>query len=159
MRPWISWHSETVPPAWCPYHRYEELKKKTCGSSEKILVHWKESNVVTMATSAAEKYSEVPVNRWNKEEKADEKYSRVYVYAHIQPKHGGVDLHDVQVSSYRATIRSNKWWWWWWWWPVCSWCLHSVVVNSWLFFRDVTGSEYDLWPPGLSAMCPWVSFS
>jgi len=51
-----------------------------CGSSEvltqgkKLLVPWKDNNVVTMATNAAEKYSEVTVNRWNKEKKPMTKF-------------------------------------------------------------------------------------
>lgn len=52
---------------------------------------------------------------------------------------GGVDLHDLQVSRYHCTIRSKKWWW-----PIYAWTLHSAVVNSWLFHRDVMDGDYDL---------------
>ena len=51
----------------------------------------------------------------------------------------GVDPHDLHVSRYRFAVRSKKWWW-----SALAWSLHSAVVNSWLFFRDVIGSDYDL---------------
>lgn len=141
----MSWHSETVLPAWCPFHRCEEFQKMPRGSSEvlthveKLLVRWKDNNVVTMATNAPEKYSEVTVNRWNKEKKAYDKVPQPMCIFKYNQNMGGVDLHDLNVSRYRATIRSKKWWW-----PIFSLPLQSAVVNSWLFFRDVVGSECDL---------------
>ncbi len=92
-----------------------------------------------MATNTFKKYSEGHANRWNKEKKAYVKVPQPLCFLTYNQNMGGVDLHDLHVSRYRAPIRSKKWWW-----PIWCWSLHSAVVNSWLFFRDVAGSDYDL---------------
>uniref|UniRef100_A0A8P4GQ65 PiggyBac transposable element-derived protein domain-containing protein n=1 Tax=Dicentrarchus labrax TaxID=13489 RepID=A0A8P4GQ65_DICLA len=107
-----------------PFTGVKDFEKMPRGSTEvlteveKLLVRWKDNSVVTMATNAVERYSEGQASRWSKEKKA---------------------VVKVPQPLYRSAIRSKKWWW-----PILAWSLHSAVVNSWLFFRDVVGSDYDL---------------
>uniref|UniRef100_A0A3Q3GCL7 PiggyBac transposable element-derived protein domain-containing protein n=1 Tax=Labrus bergylta TaxID=56723 RepID=A0A3Q3GCL7_9LABR len=75
-----------------PFKSQKDFKKLPRGTSEvltqgeKMLVRWKDNNVVTVATNMEEKCSET---------------------SHM----GGVDLHDLQVSRFHVSIRSKKWWW------------------------------------------------
>ncbi|KAK1898005.1 PiggyBac transposable element-derived protein 3 [Dissostichus eleginoides] len=56
-----------------PFKPQKEFMKLSRGTSEvliqgdKLLVRWKDNNVVTVATNMEEKYSETFVKRWNKE--------------------------------------------------------------------------------------------
>uniref|UniRef100_A0A3Q3MCB3 PiggyBac transposable element-derived protein domain-containing protein n=1 Tax=Labrus bergylta TaxID=56723 RepID=A0A3Q3MCB3_9LABR len=103
-----------------PFKSQKDFKKLPRGTSEvltqgeKMLVRWKDNNVVTVATNMEEKCSET---------------------SHM----GGVDLHDLQVSRFHVSIRSKKWWW-----PFFLWSLNSALVNSHLFYRDVIGGTIDL---------------
>ncbi|XP_061089026.1 CD109 antigen-like [Conger conger] len=106
---------------------------------EKLLVWWKDNNIVTVATNVEEKYSEVTVKRWNKERRAFDKVQQPKCITKYNEHMGGVDLHDLQVSRYHISIRSKKWWW-----PIFAWSLNSALVNSHLFYRDVMGGTIDL---------------
>uniref|UniRef100_A0A3B4VB30 PiggyBac transposable element-derived protein domain-containing protein n=1 Tax=Seriola dumerili TaxID=41447 RepID=A0A3B4VB30_SERDU len=128
-----------------PFTGVKDFEKMPRGSTEvltegeKLLVRWKDNSVVTMATNAVGRYSEGQASRWSKEKKAFVKVPQPLCFLTYNQNMGGVDLHDLHVSRYRSAIRSKKWWW-----PILAWSLHSAVVNSWLFFRDVVGSDYDL---------------
>uniref|UniRef100_A0A3Q3GCJ7 PiggyBac transposable element-derived protein domain-containing protein n=1 Tax=Labrus bergylta TaxID=56723 RepID=A0A3Q3GCJ7_9LABR len=71
-----------------PFKSQKDFKKLPRGTSEvltqgeKMLVRWKDNNVVTNKE----------INKYNE---------------HM----GGVDLHDLQVSRFHVSIRSKKWWW------------------------------------------------
>ncbi|RXN29869.1 piggyBac transposable element-derived 3-like protein [Labeo rohita] len=128
-----------------PFKPMGEFQKLQRGSTEvlsegeKLLVRWRDNSVVTVASNVEDVYSEVPVKRWNKERKAYDYLQQPHIIHSYNQQMGGVDLHDLQVSRYHSTIRSKKWWW-----PIYAWTLHSAVVNSWLFHRDVMNGDYDL---------------
>lgn len=128
-----------------PFKPMAEFQKLQRGSTEvlsegeKLLVRWRDNSVVTVASNVEDVYSEVPVKRWNKERKAYNYLQQPQIIHSYNQQMGGVDLHDLQVSRYHSTIRSKKWWW-----PIYAWTLHSAVVNSWLFHRDVMNGDYDL---------------
>jgi len=70
---WELWNNETKSSVWCPIQAPERIHVLSRGTSEvltqgdKLLVRWKDNNVVTVATNMEEKYSETFVKRWNKE--------------------------------------------------------------------------------------------
>ncbi|KAM3849818.1 piggyBac transposable element-derived protein 3-like [Diretmus argenteus] len=106
---------------------------------EKLMVRWKDNNIVTVASNMDEKYSEATINRWNRQRHAIEKVKQPTCISRYNKHIGGVDLHDQQVSRYSISIRSKKWWW-----PIFAWTLNSALVNAHLFYRDVMGGTIDL---------------
>uniref|UniRef100_A0A674C9V8 PiggyBac transposable element-derived protein domain-containing protein n=1 Tax=Salmo trutta TaxID=8032 RepID=A0A674C9V8_SALTR len=90
---------------------------------DKLLVRWKDNNIVTVATNMEEKYSETSVKRWNKEQRAFE----------------NVQVPQPKCSKYHISIRSKNWWW-----PIFAWSLNSVLVNSHFVYRDVMGGTINL---------------
>ncbi|KAM4616813.1 arrestin domain-containing protein 3-like [Polymixia lowei] len=111
-----------------PFQPQKDFMKLPRGTSEvltqgeKILVRWKDNNIVTVATNMEEKYSETYVKRWNKERCAFDKVPQPKCINRYNEHMDGVDLHDQQVSRYQISIRSKKWWW-----PIFAWSLNSAV--------------------------------
>ncbi|XP_055780177.1 piggyBac transposable element-derived protein 3-like [Salvelinus fontinalis] len=128
-----------------PFKPQKDFMKLPRGTSEvltqgdKLLVRWKDNNIVTVATNMEEKYSETSVKRCNKERRAFDKVPQPKCINQYNEHMGGVDLHDLQVSRYHISIRSKKWWW-----PIFAWSLNSALVNSHFFYRDVMGGTIDL---------------
>jgi hypothetical protein len=62
-----------------PFKPQKDFMKLPRGTAEvltqgdKLLVHWKDNNIVTVATNMEEKYSETSVKRWNEERRAFDK--------------------------------------------------------------------------------------
>ncbi|XP_056871401.1 piggyBac transposable element-derived protein 3-like [Takifugu flavidus] len=106
---------------------------------EKLLVRWKDNNIVTVATNMEEKYTETSVKRWNRHRRAFDNVQQPKCISRYNEHMGGVDLHDLQVSRYHIAIRSKKWWW-----PIFAWSINSALVNGHLFYRDVIGGTIDL---------------
>uniref|UniRef100_A0A667X9S4 PiggyBac transposable element-derived protein domain-containing protein n=1 Tax=Myripristis murdjan TaxID=586833 RepID=A0A667X9S4_9TELE len=106
---------------------------------EKLLVRWKDNNIVTVATNMEEKYTETSVKRWNRHRRAFDNVQQPKCISQYNEHMGGVDLHDLQVSRYYISVRSKKWWW-----PIFAWSLNSALVNAHLFYRDVIGGTIDL---------------
>ncbi|XP_071391075.1 piggyBac transposable element-derived protein 3-like [Centroberyx affinis] len=85
-----------------PFKPQKDFKKLTRGTSEvltqgdKLLVRWKDNNIVTVATNMEEKYSETSVKRWNKERRAFDKVPQPKCINRYNEHMGGVDLHDLQ---------------------------------------------------------------
>uniref|UniRef100_A0A8C6THS4 PiggyBac transposable element-derived protein domain-containing protein n=1 Tax=Neogobius melanostomus TaxID=47308 RepID=A0A8C6THS4_9GOBI len=129
----------------CGTMRENQFMRLPRGSSEvltqgeKLLVRWKDNNIVTMATNMEKNYSETVVKRWNKERRAFDQVQQPQCIKLYNEHMGGVDLHDQQASRYSITIRSKKWWW-----PIFAWSLNSALVNSFYFYRDVMGGTIDL---------------
>lgn len=125
-----------------PIKEFQKLQRgftEVLSEGEKLLVRWRDNSVVTVASNVEHVYTELPVRRWNKERKAYDYLQQPQIIHSYNQRMGGVDLHDLQVSRCHSTIRSKKWWW-----PIYAWTLHSAVVNSWLFHRDVMNGDYDL---------------
>ncbi|KAG9283213.1 piggyBac transposable element-derived protein 3-like [Astyanax mexicanus] len=111
-----------------PKNEFNKLPRGTTQvltEGEKLLVCWKDNNVVTMAT--------------NIERHAYDQVRQPQCIKQYNEHMGGVDLHDQQASRYSITIRSKKWWW-----PIFAWSLNSALVNSHYFYRDVMGGTIDL---------------
>ncbi|XP_054625503.1 piggyBac transposable element-derived protein 3-like [Dunckerocampus dactyliophorus] len=127
-----------------PFKPKSEFMKLHRGTSEvltqteKLLVRWKDNNIVTIATNTGEQYTETMVKRWNKERHAFDQVHQPQCIKQYNEHMGGVDLHDQQVSRYSITIRSKKWWW-----PIFSWSLSSALVNSQYFYRFVMGGNIE----------------
>lgn len=100
-----------------PFKPQKEFMKLSRGTSDvltqgdKLLVHWRDNNVVTVATNMEEKYSETFVKRWNKDRRTLDKVPQPKCINLYNEHMGGVDLHHQQVSRYHISIRSKKWWW------------------------------------------------
>uniref|UniRef100_A0A3Q2YJ73 PiggyBac transposable element-derived protein domain-containing protein n=1 Tax=Hippocampus comes TaxID=109280 RepID=A0A3Q2YJ73_HIPCM len=107
-----------------PFKPKSEFMKLHRGTSEilmqteKLLVHWKDNNVLTTAPCTGEQYTETVVKRWNKERHDFNQVHQSQCIKQYYEHMGGVDLRDQQVSRYSITIRSKKWWW-----PMFSWSL------------------------------------
>ncbi len=78
---------------------------------EKLLVRWKDNNIVTVATNMDEKHTETSVKRWNRHRCGFDNVQQPKCISRYNEHIGGVDLHDQQVSRYHISIRSKKWWW------------------------------------------------
>lgn len=128
-----------------PFTASKKFMKLPRGTSEiltqgeKLLVRWKDNNVVTVSTNMEKNYSDNMVKRWNKEKRAFDYIKQPNCISRYNEHMGGVDLHNLQVSRYQITIRSKKWWW-----PIFAWTLNSALVNSHVFYRDVVGGTIDL---------------
>eukprot|EP00066_Takifugu_rubripes_P027785 XP_011617051.1 PREDICTED: piggyBac transposable element-derived protein 3-like [Takifugu rubripes] len=97
---------------------------------EKLLVRWKDNNIVTVATNMDEKYTESSVKRWNRHRSAFDNVQQPKCISRYNEHMGGVDLHDLQVSRYHISIF--------------AWSINSALVNGHLFYRDVIGGTIDL---------------
>ncbi len=75
---------------------------------EKLLVRWKDNNIVTVATNMDEKYTETSVKRWNRHRRGFDNVQQPKCISRYNEHMGGVDLHDQQVSRYHISIRSKK---------------------------------------------------
>uniref|UniRef100_A0A8D0A249 PiggyBac transposable element-derived protein domain-containing protein n=1 Tax=Sander lucioperca TaxID=283035 RepID=A0A8D0A249_SANLU len=128
-----------------PFTPKKEFNKLPRGATqvltegEKLLVRWKDNNVVTMATNMEKSYTESVVKRWIKERHAFDQVRQPQCIKQYNEHMGGVDLHDQQASRYSITIRSKKWWW-----PIFAWSLNSALVNCYYFYRDVMGGTIGL---------------
>uniref|UniRef100_A0A673X5S5 PiggyBac transposable element-derived protein domain-containing protein n=1 Tax=Salmo trutta TaxID=8032 RepID=A0A673X5S5_SALTR len=125
-----------------PFKPQKDFMKLPRGTSEvltkgdKLLVRWKDNNIVTVATTMKEKYSETSVKTWNKERRAFDKVPQPKCINRYNEHMGGVDLHDLQDTISPAGLRSGGG-------PSLH-GLNSALVNSHFFYRDVMGGAIDL---------------
>ncbi|KAJ4929398.1 hypothetical protein JOQ06_005006 [Pogonophryne albipinna] len=93
-----------------PFKPQKEFMKLSQGTSEvltqgdKLLVRWRDNNVVTVATNMEEKYSETFVKRWNKERRTFDKVPQPKCINLYNEHMGGVALHDQQRDIMGGTI-------------------------------------------------------
>lgn len=100
-------------------------------SDEKIVVvKWRDSKPVTLASTA---YGQDPigtVKRWNKEQKCRLEITCPAIVMEYNKNMGGVDICDQMMECYRTWLKSKKW--------TLKVALHFLdlsVVNSWMEYR------------------------
>ncbi|XP_049798899.1 piggyBac transposable element-derived protein 2-like [Schistocerca nitens] len=91
-----------------------------------VVVEWKDSNKVIMASNCCGTTPTEPVQRWSK---IDNKHIEVdcpSVVCKYNQNMDGVDVCDQQMECYRAWFRSMKWTW-----KVILHFVDLAVVNAW----------------------------
>lgn len=93
-----------------PFKPQKDFMKLPWGTSQvltqgdKLLVCWKDSNIVTVATNMDEKYSEASVKTWNKERCDFDKIPQAKCINRYNAHMGGVDVHKLPTYLLQDTI-------------------------------------------------------
>lgn len=127
----------------CTISRKKELEKQergTCkfasdSTNNMLIVHWKDSKVVTIASNC---HSIQPIGKCQRFSKSD--HTRVGIdrpnVVHQYNKYmGGTDQMDQNVNAYRIHIRGKKWYF-----PIFSWSIDVALQNAWSLHRKAGGT-------------------
>lgn len=131
----------------CPLPSKKEMEKKQRGHfshcfdpvGEVLLVKWKDSSVVTMATNYDGIVPMCSVKRWSSSAQEKVNVQQPKLFSSYNCSMGGVDLLDQAANNYRVCIRGKKWWW-----PLFTQMLNVAVVNSWKIHQLIADEPVDL---------------
>lgn len=101
-----------------------------------VLVKWKDSRTVLLASTCAGANDVETVKRWSKKEKKYIDVPAPEVVRRYNACMGDVDTCDQLVEYYRVAVKTNKW--------TLKVSLHMVdlaVANCWLQYRDACRRE------------------
>lgn len=104
--------------------------------SDVVLVGWKDSKAVYMASNKYSATADKTCRRYNRVERKEVQVPIPYMIREYNAKMGGVDLLDMMVACYRVQYRMKKWWW-----PCYAWSLSVSAVNAWRLRMRVTGKQ------------------
>lgn len=130
-----------------PLPAKKEMEKRDRGyfascfdtQNEVLLVKWRDSSVVTMATNYDSVQPIGAVSRWSSSKKEKVKVAQPSVFGTYNNGMGGVDLLDQTANNYRIGIRSKKWWW-----VLFTQMLNISVVNAWRIHQMSSENRLDL---------------
>ncbi|KAH9363196.1 hypothetical protein HPB48_017557 [Haemaphysalis longicornis] len=107
--------------------------------TEVLLVKWRDSSVVTMATNYDSVEPIGAVSRWSSSKKEKVKVAQPSVFGTYNNGMGGVDLLDQTANNYSIGIRSKKWWW-----VLFTQMLNISMVNAWRIHQMSSENRLDL---------------
>ena len=121
-----------------PQRDAKKMEKEKRGSYDSVLdkdtgiciTRWKDSKVVTMASTYAGVNPIKKAQRYSKAEKKRVEITQPNVVAEYNYGMGGVDRFDQNIAAYMITQRSKKWWW-----PVFRFCVDLAVQNAYQIYR------------------------
>lgn len=97
-----------------------------------LVVRWKDSAVVTIASNVHSIEPLKSVSRYSREQKKRISVPQPNVLSQYNSYMGGVDLADNFVSNYRISVRGKKWWW-----PFFSNFIDVALNIAWLLWRVI----------------------
>ena len=100
---------------------YDSVLDKDTGI---CITRWKDSKVVTMASTYAGVNPIKKAQQYSKVEKKRVEITQPNVVAEYNYGMGGVDRFDQNIAAYMITQRSKKWWW-----PVFRFCVGLAVQH------------------------------
>lgn len=112
---------------------YDNVFERT---KEILIVRWKDSAVVTVATNTHGIDPIKMISRYSREQKKKLSVTQPNVFYKYNSYMGGVDLADNFISNYRIAIRGKKWWW-----PLFSNFVDVALNNAWVLWRSVHPTE------------------
>lgn len=95
-------------------------------SSDQVLVGWKDSKAVYMASNKYGADTDKNCSRFSRTEKKSISVPIPAMFKQYNEGMGGVDLLDNMVAVYRIPFRMKKWWF-----PFYTWSLSVSAVNAW----------------------------
>ena len=110
-------------------HRFEV-------NNEVLIVRWKDNKAVGIASNFDPILLEVSVQRWFSESKSCIPIVQPYVIQMYNEYMGGVDHHDWLLEKHSILIRGKKWYW-----SIFMIILDMAVVNSFVLYRLIHGSN------------------
>ena len=122
----------------------QQVEKMTRGSydyrfeinDEVLTVRWKDNKAVGIASNFDTILPEVSVQRWSSENKSRIPIVQPYVIHTYNNYMGGVDHHDWLLEKHFVSIRGKKWYW-----SIFTRILDMAVVNSFVPYRLIHGSN------------------
>lgn len=100
-----------------------------------VVCHWKDNNVVTVASNSVGVRPVERVFRYSAKEKKRLPIRRPKLVGVYNNYMGGVDRMDENISLYRVGVRGKKWWF-----PIFTWLLDTAIHNAWILKRKTEKS-------------------
>jgi hypothetical protein len=109
-------------------------------SSHVVVVRWKDSSPVTMASNCNGVMPIGKARRWSNVDKARVEVDQPLLVSTYNKYMGGVDRLDQNIAQYRIRIRNRKWYW-----PLVAYLLQVSMHNAWQLYRGLpTASQHPL---------------
>ena len=128
----------------CSLKTPKQVEKMTRGSydhrfevnDEGLIVRWRDNKAVGIASNFDTILLEVLVQRWSNESKSCIPIVQPDVIQMYNKYMGGVDHHDWLLEKHSISIRGKKWYW-----SIFTRILDIAVVNSFVLYRLIHGSN------------------
>ena len=129
---------------WIPIKKKKDLEAKTVPrgtkdvlyNGDKVLVGWRDSKAVYMASNKFNAATDNNCKRYNRVTKKDVLIPIPNMFYNYNGGMGGVDNLDSMVAVYRIPFRVRKWWS-----PFYTWSLSVSSVNAWRLRMKITGEK------------------